>query len=52
MEKIDKEMMLTLRGRVRRKGDFLFVFVFNHSTLFLTDNMFNFPIVKSIYLNP
>lgn len=50
VEKMSKEVMLSLRGMVRRKeDDFSFMFVFNHATLFLTGNIFNFPLVKSIY---
>lgn len=50
VEKMSKEVMLSLRGRVRRKeDDFSFVFIFNHSTLFLMGNIFNFPLVKFIY---
>lgn len=33
----------------KEEGDFNFVFVFSHPTLFLTGNIFNFPLVKSIH---
>lgn len=50
MEKMSKEVVLSLRGRVRiKEDDFSFIFVFNHPTLFLTGIIFNFPLVKSIF---
>lgn len=51
LEKIGKEMVLSLRGRLRSKeDDFSFVFVFNHPTLFLTGDVFNF-LQSSVFIS-